>query len=66
MFSHTRVTPLSDSQVICRGSSDDGVQRPLRDAIAGSVVDKCYHDDGALHPGRGQLHQLGGGRDQGV
>lgn len=43
--------------MICRCSSDDGVERPLGEAFARSVVDEGYHDDGAIHPGRGQLHQ---------
>lgn len=34
------------------------MQRPLGEALARSVVDKSYHDDSALYPGRGQLHQL--------
>lgn len=53
-------TPRSYSQVICCGSSYDGVQRPLGEALARSVVDKSYHDDCAVYPGRGQLHQLTG------
>lgn len=43
--------------MICRGSSDDGVERPLGEAFARSVVDEGYHDDGAIHPGRGKFHQ---------
>lgn len=43
--------------MICRCSSDDGVERPLGQAFARSVVDEGHHDDGAIHPGWGQLHQ---------
>ncbi len=56
------VTPHAHSQVICCGSSYDGVERPLGEALARSVVDEGYHDDGAIHPGRGQFHQLAGRR----
>lgn len=41
----------------CR-SPYDGVQRPLGEALARRVVHKRYHDDRAVFPGRGQLHQL--------
>lgn len=54
------ITLHSHSQVICRGSSDDGVERPLGETLARCVVDEGYHDDGAIHPGRGQFHQLAG------
>lgn len=60
MFLYTRTVCHSYSQVICCGSSDDGVERPLGEAFARSVVDEGYHDNGAIHPGRGQLHQLTG------
>lgn len=43
--------------MICCGSSYDGVEWPLGEAFARSVVDEGYHDDGAIHPGRGQFHQ---------
>lgn len=56
------VNPRSHSQVICCSSSYDGVERPLGEALARSVVDEGYHDDGALHPGPGQFHQLAGRR----
>lgn len=56
------ITPRSHSQVICCSSSYDGVERPLGEALARSVVDEGYHDDGAIHPGRGQFHQLAGRR----
>lgn len=52
---------VSHSQVICRGSSYDGVERPLGEAFARSVVDEDQRGDGAIHLGRGQLHQLAGG-----
>ena len=37
---------------------DDGAQGPLGAALTGGVVYEGYHDDGALHLGRGQLQQL--------
>lgn len=33
------------SHVICCGSSYDGVQWPLGEAITGSVIDEGYHDE---------------------
>lgn len=49
---------LLDSQVIRRRSPDDGVERPLGEALARRVVDEGYHGDGSVHPGRRQFHQL--------
>lgn len=43
--------------MICRSSSYDGVERPLGKAFTRGVVDKGYHDNGTIHPGRGEFHQ---------
>ena len=56
----THVTCRSHSQVMCCGSSYDGVERSLGEAFARSVVDEGCHDDVVFHTGRDNFHQLPG------
>lgn len=59
-FGNASKSLLTHSQVICCGSTYDGVKWPFGEALARSVVDEGHHD--AIHPGWGQFHQLTGKR----